>query len=435
MLTHGPSAVLSRLRRGGDDAGVVALMTSLFVMIMLVMSALVIDMGIARVTRRDAQNTADASALAAANALYLNTATPDFNGAVTAVKTYAADNLGVTDSQWASCSASSPLSYVPAGVSSCISFDDATDPKQVQVIVPYQHAQTVFGGVIGYKGLDIDALAQAQVDRLTKPQCSFCVLGTGSHALQNGNLTVVNEDIAMNGSATISANGGMVATGGTTYIQGTASPLSQVGDPKVTGAAQISDPLSYITLPPSDTPVYTTTKTNPCVDGPGFYGSVSLSGNTTCTLAAGLYTFTDPFSIAGGRTIIGNNVTLYFTCGTNGRVGTCAADSTPGRLDAQGSGGFTITAPTSGPRKGLAIVYDRTDTAALSMNGGSAWSVTGTIYAPAAKLTWAGSACASTSSTMVVVSDLTFNGNSCLKTTWSSDGNVPLPGGDTGLVL
>jgi hypothetical protein len=36
---------------------------------------------------------------------------------------------------------------------------------------------------------------------------------------------------------------------------------------------------------------------------------------------------------------------------------------------------------------------------------------------------------------MVVVGDLAFNGNSCLKTTWSSDGNVPLPGGDTGLVL
>ncbi len=42
------------------------------------MAALVVDLGIARDNRRQAQNTADSAALAAANALYAKTA-PDLN--------------------------------------------------------------------------------------------------------------------------------------------------------------------------------------------------------------------------------------------------------------------------------------------------------------------------------------------------------------------
>ena len=53
-----------------NDKGAVAVMTAVLAVLLFGMAALVVDLGIARDNRRQAQNTADAAALAAANALY-----------------------------------------------------------------------------------------------------------------------------------------------------------------------------------------------------------------------------------------------------------------------------------------------------------------------------------------------------------------------------
>ncbi len=95
-------------RKWRDDAGAVAVMTAVLAVVMLSLAALVVDLGMARDSRRQAQNTADAAALAAANALYATRAPNlnqpgDFDAAVDAAKSYAAENYGTTESEWSGC--------------------------------------------------------------------------------------------------------------------------------------------------------------------------------------------------------------------------------------------------------------------------------------------------------------------------------------------
>ena len=264
----------------------------------------------------------------------------------------------------------------------------------------------------------------------------FCVLGTSTHALQNGDITVTDGDVWFNGSITMNPQGSVTSANGTTYIQGNANPLSQVAAPRQTGAAAVTDPLAgSVTLPPAGLAALTL-KTDPCTQGPGIYGAVSLSGNGTCMLSAGLYAFTDTFTIGGSRAVAGTGVTLYFTCGSSGvRASSCAGDSSPGTLDASGGNGVTISAPTSGPLAGLVMVFDRDNTATLSLQGGAGNAVNGTIYAPAASMAMGGNGCGAASHTMVVVYDFTLNGNNaCFSTSYQGTNNVTIVG-DTGLVL
>jgi hypothetical protein len=425
-------------RRGDDagDRGAVAILVAVFSIVMFAVGALVVDLGVARVTRRDAQNAADSAALAAANALYPSGSTPNFDAAVTAAKAFAAANYGTTDSEWNACATAQNLTYTPAGVSSCISFDSAVTPVNVRVIVPQKHVGSFFGGVVGYRGMDVSAVAQAQLDRGQQPTCIFCVLGNTTHALQNGDITVTDGDVRFNGSITMNPQGSVTTANGATYIQGNANPLGQVSTPRQTGAAAVTDPLAgSVTLPPSGLGALTL-KTDPCSQGPGIYGAVSLSGSGTCTLSAGLYAFTDPLSIGGSRTVTGAGVTLYFTCGTAGvRASSCAGDASPGTLDASGGNGVTITAPTSGALAGLAMAFDRDNAATLSLQGGAGSAVNGSIYAPATTLAMGGNGCGAASQTMVVVYDFTMNGNNaCFNTSYQGANNVTILG-DTGLVL
>jgi hypothetical protein len=415
---------------GGDDRGAVAILVALFSVVMFMFGALVVDLGAARVTRRDAQNAADASALAGTDALYPSGPTPDFSGAVAAVKSYASSNLGTTDSDWAACTTTQNLAYTPSGTTKCISFDSATSPVNVRVIVPNSHVSSFFGGVVGYHGMDITALAQAQVGASTRPVCSFCVLGSGMHSVQNGNLSIQDGDIWTNGSVTIGSNGAL-SSSGSVYVHGTVDQPSRVTGTLVQNSDLVSDPLSTLAMP-STTGLLV--KTDPCSQGPGRYGAVSMSSGGTCTLAAGLYVFTDPLSIGGSKTFIANGVTLFFTCGTGGIIASCFGDPTPGSLDQGGSGAFTLTAPTSGALKGLTVVYDRGDTAGINLHGSGTLTLGGTIYASASTFTIKGGSCLTPQQTMVVVSDVAFAGNgSCFTTKYVPAINVNLPG-DTGLV-
>jgi hypothetical protein len=415
---------------GGDDRGAVAIVVSFFSVVMFMFGALIVDLGVARVTRRDAQNAADASALAAADALYPSGPTPDFAASVAAVKAYASANLGTTDGDWAGCSTTDNLPYTPSGTTRCISFDSATSPVNVRVIVPESHVSSFFGGVVGYHGMDISALAQAQVAPSSKPVCSFCVLGTDTHSLQNGDLSVQDGDVWLNGSVTVGSNGAL-STSGSVYINGTVDQPSRVTGTLVQNSALVTDPLSTLAMP-STTGLLV--RTDPCTQGPGLYGAVSMSSGGTCTLAPGLYVFTDSLSIGGNKTFIANGVTLYFTCGTGGIIAPCTGDASPGSLDQGGSGAFTLTAPTSGTLKGLTIVYDRADTAGVNLHGSGNLTLSGTVYASASTFTIKGGSCLTPQQTMVVVADVAFAGNgSCFATKYAPAINISIPG-DTGLV-
>ncbi|MGH8891916.1 MAG: pilus assembly protein TadG-related protein [Actinomycetes bacterium] len=428
---------LFRGRCGGEDRGAIAILVAAFAVMMFVFAALIVDLGFARSSRRDAQNAADAAALAAANVLYPGDATPDFNAAVAAAKAYAASNFGTTDVDWTGCTTTEALTYAPAGTS-CISFDSATAPENIRVVLPSRLVTSFFGGVVGYTGMEIDALAQARVDRDSTPICAFCVIGPGPHGLQNGDVTMSDGDIWLNGDLDLGPQGDVTASSGTVHVEGTVDVPNQVSDPKIVPDASVSDPLSFLSVPPSDiSALALAPKINPCTQGPGYYGAVSLSGNGTCTVQAGLYVFTEALTIGGNHTLVANDVTLYFACGVGGVRTACSTDSAPGRLDASGGSGFTLAAPTSGPRKGLAVAYDRGNPATLSLRGDvSGGAVTGTIYAPDATLDMRGNGCGTTFRSMVVVYGISYSGNpSCFSSLYAPADNVELPPGGVGLVL
>jgi uncharacterized membrane protein len=79
-----------------SDLGAVAIIVAMFAISMFVCAALVVDLGFARATRREAQNSADAAALAGAGAMYDKSGQLQPADSITAVKKYARDNFSTT---------------------------------------------------------------------------------------------------------------------------------------------------------------------------------------------------------------------------------------------------------------------------------------------------------------------------------------------------
>lgn len=197
-------------RRGHDERGAVAVVVSVLMLVLVMCAAVVVDLGNARDVRRQSQNAADSSALAAANVLYPASNTcatgvlPCINDAVDAAKAFAQSNFGVTDANWTSCSAGAGdrLAYTPSGVSTCISFDSALAPTEVRVYVPVRPVGTFFGGVTGRSTIAVGSSAQAKLGLTVK--CSLCFLGNIDAG--NGDFSVTGGAIAVNGSVTAGPN-------------------------------------------------------------------------------------------------------------------------------------------------------------------------------------------------------------------------------------
>jgi len=413
----------------------VALIVAMSLTLMVMLAALVVDIGHARDVRREAQNASDASALAAGNALYNDSVSPRYTQAVQAAKDYAAENYGITAGEWASCTDPDPLRRADASTQ-CISFQnsadatkDVTKPDTVRVRIPTRDVVFSFGGLAGIDSTDVAAEAEIGVRLESVPQCALCVIGPGPHDLQNGDATVSGGNIHFNGSVSVS-NNGLVATTGTITVEGTASGsyANYTPDP-LTNQPPIEDPLGFMTMPATSG---LSVKTDPCTQGPGKYGSVNLR-NRTCNLQPGLYVIggiASVWDMAGNSSTLiqGSGVTLYFTCGTVAVPAVCSTGQTGATLDASGNGRLNIQAPTSGPLQGLALVYDRNNSATFRMTGNGGSGFRGTIYAPSAKLQMNGNGCAATFEALIVVGTIEMNGSpSCLRSAYARSNNVDLP--------
>ncbi|MCZ3387874.1 MAG: pilus assembly protein TadG-related protein [Actinomycetia bacterium] len=459
---------MSRIR---EDGGAVAVLTAVLSVMLFGIAALVVDLGIARDNRRQAQNTADSASLAAANALYATTAPNlnkpgDFQAAVDAAKSYAAKNYGTTDAEWAGCVNNEPLPFqFPGTGSSCISFDSFLYPKQVLVVVPLRKQPSMFGGVFGYTGVSIGALAQARLDPGGKNICTFCVLGSGTQSIQNGNLTVSGGNMWFNGNVNIKNNGyaGSLAgyvtgddgtqtlDGGNAYVSGTVkgSISSFQGGKGQTGQPKIVDPLASYQLPFA-TQQTLSPKVNPCADGPGIYAGYKSTSSAPCVMQPGLYVFTGDFELAGNAgQLQANGVTFYFTCGSGTTPAACGPGTvtspgeTGGGIKISGNGGYVITAPSKAtvptqPEElyGWAIVYDRYNNADMRLTGNGTSTVSGTIYGVNATLDLRGNGGSDVPfASLIVVGGLNFDGNNAtMNVAFDSSKNVKPGEGARGLV-
>lgn len=404
----------------------VATMSLLFFSI----AALIVDLGQARLMRREAQAASDSSALAAGNALYLaGTQTPDFTGAVAAAKSYASKNYRVTEADWLTCTDPAALDYKPS-TTSCISFDDDHEPTSVRVVAPLRTTEFTFASMIGFSSVDISASAEASVRLSDVSDCALCVVGDGFHDLQNGDATITGGDVAINGDVNIQ-NNGLVSNDGVIRVEGVATgPLDGYTPDPLVNQPAIEDPLANAGMP---TASGLTVKTDPCgtgtTHGPGIYGDFNFPG-TSCVLQPGLYVVVGSWSLAGNSALDGSaGVTLFFTCGTTSAVTPCAYPGQAGGwLNASGNGNVTLTAPSSGPYDGLAIAYDRLNISRLLLSGNGSSTYSGTIYALSATMTYDGNSCSRTNDSLVIVDDLEFNGNNaCLSLTYDGEKNMPVP--------
>ena len=359
-----------------------AVLVALAFTVFVVLVALVVDIGLARDTRRVSQNAADASALAAANTLYPAAACPTggakpcITDAVAAVKSYASVNFNVTNAEWTACSATMPSGYVAMGGTSCIAFDNATAPKKVWVRIPTRNVKTNFAGIIGKSQVAVGSQAEAELG--TDVKCSLCFLGPVDAG--NADFSVTGGAIAVNGN--VDAGPNSIWTSTSNGVVGTVN--GGVFNPSPTPISPFGDPLASLALPLSD-PAHVAKTGTPCAGGPGIYnGAITLGNNVDCKLTPGLYVIRNTW-------LIGNKTEI--TCPTcTGGAGVTIFVPSPGYLDFK-NGEIRVSAPTTGVFKDLAIVYARDNTNPISIQGNGETGITGTVYAPASALDFNGNSC------------------------------------------
>ncbi len=387
-----------RRLRSRDEGGAIAIIVAVSSVMLFVLAAMVVDLGLARDTRRQSQNSADASALAAANRLYPTAACatlnpsgsntpPCLSDAVNAAKSYAESNYGVTAADWNTC-ASAPSGYsTVTGSPTCISFDDLTRPTMVWVQMPTRHLKTGLGNAAGVSQVSVSAQARAVVDGGIASSCGLCFLGPVDAI--NADFSVEGGSIHVNGDLNAGPNGIWTATG-MIGVVGTVSGGQFPGGPP-TAVDPIEDPWKDATnVPPAvsgsvkSAPACSTSgKKGSSGNGPGKYGDFAIP-NKACTLDPGLYVITGAWTMKNNTDLIGTGVTLYFTCGTPGSTHVCNPGEAGGYLDAK-NGAVHLSAPTSGATAGLAIVYDRENVSNLGLQGNGDTGITGAVYAPEVK--------------------------------------------------
>ena len=168
---------------GERERGAVLVLTLVMMSAMLAFSALVIDVSNAMQIRRQAQNSADAAALAGAQDL------PNAAAVVATVKQYAYENMNIASSTWVGCSDPLALSRRPdvANSNTCISIDNAY--QRVRVQLPRRTVATFFGRFIGASDISVTAHAVAEAilrgdDRII-PAAVTASQGTGNLCIEN----------------------------------------------------------------------------------------------------------------------------------------------------------------------------------------------------------------------------------------------------------
>jgi Flp pilus assembly protein TadG len=421
-----------RLQR--DDRGAVAILVAIVAVTLFITAALVIDLGLARDTRRQSQNASDASALAAANVLYPvsgtcdepndvsgTTTAPCWTDAAKAAKAYAEQNFGTTD--WGKCATlTPPTDYFAYGTyPKCITFNanpatTGAKPDKVSVVMPPRNVKTGLGVLADVNEISVGSAAKARVDEGQSVKCGLCFLGP--IATTKFNASVSPGGIAVNGSVKMSGNGSEwdATTIGYVVEFDPNNKITHTGDLVSIPLPGFEDPWKDDTRFPLAIPTgpIHPAGTNPCTAGPGVYTAWEFKN--ACTFAqGGLYVVTGAWTWKNVKVTADKGVTIYAT-GPNGYVDTKNGD-------------LILVAPSSGPLAGLGIVYDRNNSRPLLLQGNGSGSITGAIYAPASNWDYNGGSDLSVVKGPIILKSMTGNGTTGVKVTNSVDAEVfKIPG-------
>jgi hypothetical protein len=348
--------------------------------VFLGLAALVVDAGFAKDAQGEAQNAADAAALAGATCMAsLTSGCNNITDATTKAKAY------VTANGW-------------DGAGTTVSIDPAA--RTVSVTLPPRRSPTFFGGAVGGGLPPVKRSATATWTGFGSG-CSLCVLGNLSLGA-NSDLKMDQGDLLTNGNLVLAPNAGVIDTGGRIFVNGS-----------VTGSITARTVLQDVTgvLSPTGVPK-TGPITPPVVDVSGSLGQRVVSSPSGACVAGtydkldgctsldkGVYVITSATAFTKNGTIQATGVTFVLTCSTTTAgvlvSSQCAPNQSGGSI--QVGGQATVNVSVSSPPVylgicfGVAIVSDPNNTGSLWVNGTQArLSVTGSIYLPAGTLNYSG---------------------------------------------
>jgi Putative Flp pilus-assembly TadE/G-like len=450
-------------RAAESERGQVVVIVAVAFTIILMFLAVVFDGGSALVRRRQLQDASDAAALAAANAIHVGA--PRGCSGDPLVTT---PRASVAQAARDSLAANLPWFDANTAVVSCTpGYDDWAVTVQVDTVAPQ-----FFGGLIG-DPMNVHSRSVAVNGQIRGSTYAIIQLdphnpswpngrrGCPSILLSGGPSVTLQGTIHAN-SACSAANGGALATNGNAstltmqngaqirLVGGYAPAALTISPPPVTGVAPIKDPLAG--LPPMDTSGMTVRSSVRLVLNnqtmllePGIYrGGIQLRNSSIAYLRPGIFVFegggldigaqASVFSVAAG--VSSTNAASWTTDCPDATCGVLlfndAGASTPMGQVAIGAGAtLKLRAYEPDALAGAGVTdyenillwQDATPVPTSSyaqpevaLSGGGSVTISGTVYAPSAKVTMGGGSGGSGGSTNLTLQfiswDLEFRGNS-----------------------
>ena len=356
------------------SSGQILVLTSLMMIAIIGFAALAVDIGFLYTSRRRMQTAADAAAITGATALR------DGQSVNSAAKTGSSLN-GFTDGQ---NSVTVTVNNPPS------SGTYAGNSAYVEVIVK-QPQPTFFLRVLGFTTLNVNTRAVSGA--IDGPACIYVLDPSASDALYMQNGAKVTSSCAvlvdsssssaihLDNNASITASSVGVAGD---YLVGGGSTISPT---PVTGVAPVADPLAGLAAPA----IGACTANQLQISGgtttlnPGTYcGGLSIDG-ATVTFNPGTYVIIGHgFTVQNGSKLNGTGVTLFIGKDSGG-------NDAPIQID--NSNTLTLSAPTSGPYKGILFYRDRkaTDLSKNIINDSTSSILDGVLYFPTTPLAYNGS--------------------------------------------
>jgi hypothetical protein len=229
--------------------------------------------------------------------------------------------------------------------------------------------------------------------------------GNGLVSLTGGAIVV---DSNSSDAANITGNGDVVAPKINIYGNYVTSNTGTLAGSVKTGVAPTPDPLSRLPTPDPTTMTVQSGSTYK-INGSGHYtlqpgvynGGIAIGATSgLVTLNPGIYYMQGGgFADTGGISVSGNGVMIY-------NAPTKSSDV----IKLTGSGNVTLSPPLSGTYKGITIYQDRSSTSILSISGGGALNLTGTVYAARAEVDLAGSGGTNIVGSQIIANNMNVTG-------------------------
>ncbi|HEV2561832.1 MAG TPA: hypothetical protein VGT78_06795 [Rhizomicrobium sp.] len=266
-------------------------------------------------------------------------------------------------------------------------------------------------GLFCLLALDSSAASALNVNNngvVANPNCGVAVNSSSSSALTVQNNAAINGPVSIHGQWVL-ANGSALT-----------------GTPRSQNAAAVNDPYASVQLqavPVCTAQSGTVTGTKSLSAG-HFCSGFNFANNAVVTLGAGAY-YIDQKWILGNKVVI--NATAGVTLIVNGNYAVNIANNTT----------LNLTAPTSGPYAGIAIMGLRSATASVTQTFGndSILKITGAIYFPNQIVNFENnSVTGATECTQVIARIINVSNNVYLNNRCAGTGALPLGGSKPQLV-